>query len=325
MKTKVIVLSIVIAYFRSYKFKNHSLRFIARDESNESSDWSEKWQQSRVFVKTLRNFCNVIKQYKKFEFFRSLDNVMSALKSLSENAFDNDQTFLKIKNVSRSKRFRNQSIDNLNDSFSFSSIFNKRRFFVSISSFFFISDAIFRRQTNAISTKKIIHHTLIESRLSSNSSSINNMIMISKQMQRMIDVVIDNYVTRHSTEPDSFESFDSFESQEMNEMNDDNVDNADNRWNVVEIDFFDLHYDDKSFVSETSFIDNISKNIYFRDVHHFITRTKKMTITREKQLMKNNLWLNLRDVALKWWTNELSNVERRLIKMIIIEQNEMTK
>ena len=50
-----------------------------------------------------------------------------------------------------------------------------------------------------------------------------------------------------------------------------------------------------------------------------------MTLTRDEQLVRDNLWLNLRDIALKWWTDELYDVERRMIRMIMIEQKELSE
>ena len=97
------------------------------------------------------------------------------------------------------------------------------------------------------------------------------------------------------------------------------------KWNSVDLNFFDFFYDDKSLASEASFIVNIDKNIYFRDVHLFIVRAKKMTLTRDEQLIRDNLWLSLRDTTLKWWTDELFDVERRLTKMIMIDQEELSK
>ena len=50
-----------------------------------------------------------------------------------------------------------------------------------------------------------------------------------------------------------------------------------------------------------------------------------MTFTKNEQLIKNNLWLNLKNTVLKWWTDELSDVERRLAKMIMTDQKELSE
>ena len=48
-----------------------------------------------------------------------------------------------------------------------------------------------------------------------------------------------------------------------------------------------------------------------------------MIFTRDDQLIKINLWFNLKNIALKWWTNELFNVERQMTKMIITKQKKL--
>ena len=50
-----------------------------------------------------------------------------------------------------------------------------------------------------------------------------------------------------------------------------------------------------------------------------------MTLTRDEQLIRDNLWFNLKDTALKWWIDELFDVERRLIKMIMINQEKFSE
>ena len=88
-----------------------------------------------------------------------------------------------------------------------------------------------------------------------------------------------------------------------------------NKWNPAELGFFDPHYDGKSLASGASSIDNTSKDTFFRDVHHFITRAREMAITKGGQLVRDNLWLSLRGTALEWWTGELSDAERRMARM----------
>ena len=135
----------------------------------------------------------------------------------------------------------------------------------------------------------------------------------------MIDRTLNNYVQRHFSQSEFAKSFDFSESSKQQSQNNENiVDNT--KWNSTDLDFFDFFYDDKFLINEINFIVNIDKNIYFRDVHLFIVRFKEMTFIRNEQLIKNNLWFNLKNTALKWWTNELFDVERRLTKMIIIDQ-----
>ena len=146
------------------------------------------------------------------------------------------------------------------------------------------------------------------------------------KQQHTIVVIVREVIQTISRErddnDDDVESFDSSDSSKSSSQDDDNNDNN-SKWNSADFDFFDLYYDDKSLTSEASSIVNIDKDTYFRDVHLFIVRAKKMTLTRDEQLVRNNLWLNLRNTALKWWTDELSDAKRRMIKMTMIEQKEL--
>ena len=146
-----------------------------------------------------------------------------------------------------------------------------------------------------------------------------------KQQHTIVVIVreaIQTISRERDDDDDDVESFDSFDFSKSSNQNDDNIDNN-IKWNSADFDFFDLYYDDKSLTNEANFIVNIEKDTYFRDVHLFIVRAKKMTFTRDDQLIRNNLWLNLRNTALKWWTNELFDVERRMTKMIMIEQEKL--
>ena len=179
-----------------------------------------------------------------------------------------------------------------------------------------------RRAINDTSVDEIIHHESIE------SQSARNMIDFIVKQQRTIAIIVREAIQTISRErdddDDDVESFDSFDFSKSSNQNDDNIDNN-IKWNFANFDFFDSYYDDKSLANETSFIVNIDKDTYFRDVHLFIVRAKKMTLTRDEQLIKNNLWLSLKNIALKWWTDELSDAERRMTKMIMIEQKELSE
>ena len=187
------------------------------------------------------------------------------------------------------------------------------------SSYSFVINSFFRRVTNVTFVDEIIHHEFIESQLT------RNMIDFIVKQQRIIAIIVreiiqiifrkrdDNY-----NNVESFNSFDFSKSSNQNNNIDNNI-----KWNFENFDFFDFYYDDKSLVNETNFIVNIDKNTYFRNVHLFIVRTIKMIFTRDEQLIKNNLWFNLKNIALKWWTNKLFDVERRMTKMIMIEQKKL--
>ena len=179
-----------------------------------------------------------------------------------------------------------------------------------------------RRATNATSADEIIHHESIE------SQSARNMIDFIVKQQRIIAVIVREAIQTISRErdddDDDAESFDSSDSLGPSGQSDDNIGNN-IKWNFANLGFFDSYYDDKSLASETNSIVNTDKDTYFRDVHLFIVRAKEMTLTRDEQLVKNNLWFSLKNTALKWWTDELFDVERRMTKMTMTEQKKLSE
>ena len=58
------------------------------------------------------------------------------------------------------------------------------------------------------------------------------------------------------------------------------------------------------------FITQIEKNIYFRDVHYFMRRANDIVTIKRVELVRQNLWICLREIVLKWWTVEFTNNER---------------
>ena len=88
---ETIVLSLMTKVFSFVKF-SHNIKVDFRDSSK---NWSREWrQQSRFFVKTMRNFCNVIKFYRQTNYFRFF-NTISIQKSLSNNSSFIDEISLK--------------------------------------------------------------------------------------------------------------------------------------------------------------------------------------------------------------------------------------
>jgi hypothetical protein len=84
------------------------------------------------------------------------------------------------------------------------------------------------------------------------------------------------------------------------------------RWNSADIDFFDSNFDEKfAFIDEA--VIHANKNIYYRDVHVFVERIKKMIIILESEMIKKNLSSCLRESVLMWHTVELFDVSRRIL------------
>lgn len=85
------------------------------------------------------------------------------------------------------------------------------------------------------------------------------------------------------------------------------------RWHAGDIGFFDPHYDGKS-ASSGSALEYAGKDTIFRDVHVFVDRAKDIASTKGDELVRNNLSTCLRGQALIWYTSELTDGERRLLK-----------
>ena len=135
------------------------------------------------------------------------------------------------------------------------------------------------------------------------------MIEFVEAQQRMIQEMIKQTIVSLATTS-------SFDSLSLSDLSNQNA--AENeyqsRWNLANLDFFDLMYDDK-FVSTEETMKHIEKNTYFRDVHFFIERVKNLVTIKDIELIRENLWTCLRDTALAWWTDELSENEKRMTKL----------
>ena len=100
-----------------------------------------------------------------------------------------------------------------------------------------------------------------------------------------------------------------------NSQNTPAVDNGNiNRWNVDEVDFFDLMYDGKSAVTD-ELIEHTDKNTYFRDVSYFIDRIKNMTEVKKIEVVRQNLYICFRDIALVWYITIFTEDQKRLVKL----------
>jgi hypothetical protein len=84
------------------------------------------------------------------------------------------------------------------------------------------------------------------------------------------------------------------------------------KWNSENIDFFDSNFERKSAFTDEAVI-HADKNIYYRDVHVFVERIKKMIIILEFEMIRKNLLSCLRELILVWHTIELFDVSRRIL------------
>ena len=83
--------------------------------------------------------------------------------------------------------------------------------------------------------------------------------------------------------------------------------NGNERWNAADLGFFDPHLDKSYGEGE---IVTVGKDIYYRSVILFIERVRDLAATKSDSLVRTNLNTCLRGSALRWYTAELSNLER---------------
>lgn len=83
--------------------------------------------------------------------------------------------------------------------------------------------------------------------------------------------------------------------------------NGHSSWNPQELGYFDPLLD-KAFGDGD--VISAGKDTYFRNVHLFIDRIEDVAATKGTSIVRTNVNLSLRGSALKWYTAELSNLER---------------
>jgi hypothetical protein len=84
------------------------------------------------------------------------------------------------------------------------------------------------------------------------------------------------------------------------------------RLNSDDIEYFDLNFDEKSAFTDKAVL-HVSKNIYYKNVHVFVKKIKKMIIMLESEMLKKNLSSCLRESVLMWHTAELVDVFKRIL------------
>jgi hypothetical protein len=85
------------------------------------------------------------------------------------------------------------------------------------------------------------------------------------------------------------------------------------RWITANVEFFDSMYENKSVLTE-EFIEHAEKNIYFRNVHLFLKRVKNVIKMKNVNQIRKNLFICLRDLALQWYTFELFENIKNLLR-----------
>ncbi len=85
------------------------------------------------------------------------------------------------------------------------------------------------------------------------------------------------------------------------------------RWIAVDLKFFDSIYDEKFTITIDS-MQHVDKDTYFRDVHSFIDRIKNIAVIKKTEIVRNNLYTCLRNIVMIWYTIELFEKVKKLVK-----------
>ncbi len=85
------------------------------------------------------------------------------------------------------------------------------------------------------------------------------------------------------------------------------------RWVTTNLRFFDLTYDDK-ILATTESMQQAEKNTFFRNIHLFINRVRNFAVVKDYDTVKNNLYICLPDMTMIWYTIELSEKVKKLVK-----------
>ena len=207
--------------------------------------------------------------------------------------------------------------------FYFKKINRDRKFFESSKSKSTTKSNTFRRFNNIFVTivEKTIYEHFIDFDLSEDTNMFEQSFSFDVYTQRLLNVVVNRivkiYILRNSSQQNSFDSSNSQNFQNFQNENDDYVDNDNNsRWNVVDFELFGFMYDDKSMHID-DFIVQIDKNTYFKNVHQFIRQANDIIKIKKIEIIRQNLWMNLKNIVLKWWISELIDNEQFMIIFIV--------
>ena len=184
-----------------------------------------------MFVKVVRNFCNVITVYRDSKYFKKLIKT-----SRQHFSFNNFVTFSHNSNTS----FKFELLQKLQNSFArVSRISRRSKFVINIENVFirfdlrfissqtsnysFVTNLFFRRTINVTFVDEIIYHEFIESQLT------RNMIDFIVKQQRTIAIIVRKIIQiifrERDDNDDNVESFDSFDFSKLSNQNDNNNSN----------------------------------------------------------------------------------------------------
>ena len=152
--------------------------------------------------------------------------------------------------------------------------------------------------TSRITIEKNIYNQSFEFYFDNDENIITNQLNV--QIQRIVNVVIDNYIVKHLSQFDSSNS-----SKFLNSSNFQNIvendDNDTSIWRSKNLDFFDSHL---SSFYESKFIIRDDKNVYYRNVYLFVEKILNLIVVRYHAKIKK--W-----VILLLITRELLNKEKK--------------
>ena len=120
--------------------------------------------------------------------------------------------------------------------------------------------------------------------------------------QTLIEDVQNNVQSKFQEFVESSNSIESFD-------NDDDV-----KWNVQKTNFFDSWYEEKNAIIDNS-IEHSNKNTYFRNIHLYIERIKNMTIFKDVDVIRANLYNCMREHVLRWYIEIVNDDQKKLIKL----------
>ena len=182
-----------------------------------------------MFVKIVRNFCNVTRVYRDSKYFQKLIRIVrqhfsfsnSVESSFNDTSFKSKQqkklnSFVRISRISR----RNKSVINIENVFI---RFYLRSISSRISNYSFVINSFFRRVISITFVDEIIHYEFIE------SQQTNNMIDFIVKQQRIIAIIVREIIQiifrERDDNDDNVKSFDSFDFSKFSNQNDEHIDN----------------------------------------------------------------------------------------------------